>query len=356
MAESISDGIPSSTEEVKVVRGLNPDLVSLLSKNKAGELAGVVYNRPEQGTITITRTSMETLSSRISLVLNAYQAVATSSQQSVDMIHLTSDCSKEEARAMVAAYNKSFRHCCFSYIEDIHLIHLFSLSQSETRHAKQQIMDKVLLTINLVSGQKLCLMKGNIVKQDTCAIVNSANSSLVHGGGVSMALDKASHSALGKASKKYVKEYGEVPEGQVAVTTGGGDLKCKWVIHAIPPSYTKRRTPESCKRLMCELVENVLCKAEELGVATIALPPLGTGNNKIKVDIAGSAIISSVLGHQYKHNSSLQEIRVVIIDDPTFTEFSRLFANRQSGHPASSSFVSSSSLDSSVSSSFCTQQ
>ena len=354
VAESFSNGMSHSSEEVRVVRGLNPDLVSLLGKNKAGELSGVVYNRPEQGAITITRTSMETLSSRISLVLSTYQGVANSSQQSVDMIHLASDCSKQEAHAMVDAYNKRFRHCYFSYIEDVHLIHMFSLFQAEARHAKQKITEEMHLTVHLPGGRKLFLRKGDIVKQDTCAIVNSANSRLVHGGGVAWALNKASHSALGEASKRYVQEHGEVPEGQVAVTTGGGDLKCKWVIHAVSPSYTKKRTAESCKRLMCELVENVLCKAEELGVATIALPPLGTGNNKIKVDIAGSAIISAVLDHPYKQNDSLREIRVVIIDDQTFVEFSRLFAGQKSEESFSSSFVSSSADNST--SSYCISQ
>lgn len=335
-AEAISDEVSFSSDAIRVVRGLNPDLVSLLSKNKVGELAGVMYNSPEQGAVTISHTSTETLSSRIFLVLSAYQEIANSRQQNVHVIHLASDCPKHEAHALVAAYNKSFQQCCFSYVEDIHAIHIFSLCGSEFHHAKQQIKDEMRHTIHVAGGRKLCLRKGNIVKQDACAIVSAANSHLMHGGGVSLAMNKASHSALEKASKAYVQEHGEVPEGQVAVTSGGGDLKCRWVIHAVAPSYLgRKRTSQSCEILMHEVVENVLCKAEELGVATIALPPLGTGNNNIKIKLAGSAIISSILSHEYKRNDCLREIQIVIIDDPTFAEFSQLFAKQKSGQSSS---------------------
>ena len=77
------------------------------------------------------------------------------------------------------------------------------------------------------------LIQGDITEQDTEAIVNAANERLIPGGGVDGAIHrKGGPSILEELRAKYT----HCPTGQ-AVITGAGNLKAKYVIHAVGPIY-----------------------------------------------------------------------------------------------------------------------
>lgn len=68
------------------------------------------------------------------------------------------------------------------------------------------------------------------------AITNAANSNLWHGKGVAGAIKKKGGYAIHQESSEYVKKYGKVPTGSCCYTSGG-NLKCKYVIHAVGPIW-----------------------------------------------------------------------------------------------------------------------
>ena len=75
---------------------------------------------------------------------------------------------------------------------------------------------------------KIKLVKGDITELAVDAIVNAANAHLQMGGGVAGAiLRKGGQSIQDKCDK-----IGFTPVGQAAIT-GGGNLKAKYVIHAM---------------------------------------------------------------------------------------------------------------------------
>jgi O-acetyl-ADP-ribose deacetylase (regulator of RNase III) len=83
----------------------------------------------------------------------------------------------------------------------------------------------------IANGTRLQVRQGDITEEDVDAIVNAANEHLAHGGGVAGAISRAGGHDIQKESNQWVKKYGIVETGQVAVT-GPGRMICKCVIHA----------------------------------------------------------------------------------------------------------------------------
>jgi O-acetyl-ADP-ribose deacetylase (regulator of RNase III) len=112
------------------------------------------------------------------------------------------------------------------------------------------------------------LRHGNIALLNVDAIVNAANEHLGFGAGVAGAI-------LQEGGDKIQKECNEIGfcEAGSAVLTSGGQLKAKYVIHAVGPMYGEGN--ESAK--LSSAVKASLTLAEENGVHSIAFPAIGAG-------------------------------------------------------------------------------
>src|SRR5512136_1323948 len=87
-------------------------------------------------------------------------------------------------------------------------------------------MDDVLLG----DGKRIKIVEGNIALLDCEAVVNAANKYLQLGGGVAGAI--RTHG--GPRIQEECDQFAPINVGQ-AVITGGGNLKAKYVIHAVGP-------------------------------------------------------------------------------------------------------------------------
>ncbi len=112
------------------------------------------------------------------------------------------------------------------------------------------------------------VLEADISRLPVDAVVNAANNHFWMGGGVAGALKRAG----GDAIEKEAMAQGPKPPGQ-AVTTGGGRLPAKHVIHAAVMGQDLRTGAD----LIREAAANSLKEAERLGASSLAFPALGTG-------------------------------------------------------------------------------
>ncbi len=117
---------------------------------------------------------------------------------------------------------------------------------------------------------------GDITKENVCAIVNAANSSLLGGGGVDGAIHRAGGPEILEACKKIRHErYPDgLPTGE-SVVTGAGNLPSRYVIHTVGPIY--HQCAEHCAELLASCYRESLKLADSLGCKDIAFPAISTG-------------------------------------------------------------------------------
>ena len=189
-----------------------------------------------------------------------------------------------------------------------------------------------VLSIN--KGCKLTVKRSNIVEY-VDAIVNAANSRLDHAAGVAGALKKASNGELQKVSDAYVRNHGQAPVGGAAVTSAGGKLKCKHVIHAVGPMASSQMTDFQCSQLIYQAISNSLIEADKMKATSISFPALSTGIYAVNKSLAADAIFQAILKFHYTSSKILKDIRIVILDEDTYSVFAQhLLAVKAAGTEA----------------------
>jgi len=154
------------------------------------------------------------------------------------------------------------------------------------------------------------VVQGDITHQETEAIGNAANSALAGGGGV----DGAIHRAGGPSIMSELKaKYKGCPTGS-AVITGGGNLKAKYVIHAVGPRYSG-----SAKD--AELLFSAYRKSLELctqnKISSIAFPSISTGIYGYPVEGASQIALKTVMDY-LKDHPEIKLVRFVLFDSNTY--------------------------------------
>jgi len=119
-----------------------------------------------------------------------------------------------------------------------------------------------------IGNSTLELVEGDITGMQTEAIVNAANARLVLGGGVAGAIRR-------KGGPQIQEECNKIGGTFVggAVKTTGGDLKAKYVIHAVGPRMGEGNEDEKLKNATL----NSLKLADEETIKSISLPAISTG-------------------------------------------------------------------------------
>ena len=115
------------------------------------------------------------------------------------------------------------------------------------------------------------IIRHDITKMKTDAVVNAANTALQAGGGVCGAIFKAAGSAKLKAA---CDRLAPIATGE-AVITPGFDLPARFIVHTVGPVYQNGRHGEKEKLQAC--YQNSLKLAAENNCGSIAFPLISSG-------------------------------------------------------------------------------
>ena len=150
---------------------------------------------------------------------------------------------------------------------------------------------------------------GDITKEDTDAIVNAANGTLLGGGGVDGAIHRAGGKAILEECRQIRRErYPDgLPTGQAVITTAG-KLPAKHVIHTVGPVY--RRGGREQAELLAACYRNSLALAASNGLTTIAFPAISTGVYGYPQDEAAN-VAARAIEEFLDAESVIQEIRLI---------------------------------------------
>jgi len=166
-----------------------------------------------------------------------------------------------------------------------------------------------------INNQTLELHQGDITLEEVDAIVNAANSSLAGGGGVDGAIHRRGGPAIMAETKEKFPDG--CPTGSAVISTAG-NLRAKWVIHAVGPVWSGGHRGEA------ELLAAAVGRCLELAVAhecrSIALPALSTGAYRYPMDQAARVALGTAIDFLRRHGRP-ELVRFVLFDAGAYGAF-----------------------------------
>ena len=177
-----------------------------------------------------------------------------------------------------------------------------------------------------INQTRLSVIQGDITRQDTDAIVNAANSSLMGGGGVDGAIHRTGGPAILEECKQIVAKQGRLPIGQAVITTGG-NLKARFVIHTVGPIWHGGSQGEP--DLLASAYRESLKVAAENNLVSISFPSISTGAYGYPVAQAAEVALNTVVSFLSEQATSIKEVVFVLFDSATFASYSSALGDLQ---------------------------
>lgn len=170
-----------------------------------------------------------------------------------------------------------------------------------------------------ISGRRLELVTGDITQQRVDAIANAANASLVGGGGVDGAIHRAAGPAL---MRELRRRYPAGTPTGTAVETSAGELRARWVLHAVGPRWRGGEHGEA--EQLAAAYRSCLELCDQLGATSVAFPAISLGIYGYPLNEGARIAVEIVAGH-LRGETSLELARFVLRPD-TFPAFQAALA------------------------------
>ncbi len=169
--------------------------------------------------------------------------------------------------------------------------------------------------------EQFSVIKGDIVRVKTQAIVNAANTSLLGGGGV----DGAIHRAAGKELLLECETLGGCPTGEAKITSGY-KLRAEYVIHTPGPIWRGGTRGEA--ELLANCYRNSLKLAQEHDITSISFPSISTGVYRYPVEQAAEIAVREIMTF-LENNKDMEKVQMVCFDEATYRAYEKALKNYQ---------------------------
>ncbi len=161
-----------------------------------------------------------------------------------------------------------------------------------------------------IGKTKISLVQGDITLQETEAIVNAANTSLLGGGGVDGAIHRAGGPKILEECKAIRAKQGGCPTGEAVITTGG-NMATEYVIHTVGPVWSGGNRNEN--QLLRNAYYNSLNLAKENEIKSISFPSISTGVYRFPKERAVQIALTTAL--EFIQEYDFEEIRFVLFSE-----------------------------------------
>ena len=155
------------------------------------------------------------------------------------------------------------------------------------------------------------LVQGDITELETDAIVNAANGQLVLGGGVAGAIRRKG----GPAIQAECNEKAPIRAGDAVITTGG-DLKAKYVIHAVGPRMGEGDEDEKLRNATL----NSLKAADENDLASVGFCAISTGIFGYPIVRCAKVMLETTMDY-LKEETGLERVVFCLYDVKSYEVF-----------------------------------
>lgn len=141
---------------------------------------------------------------------------------------------------------------------------------------------------------RIIIVQGDITREETDAIVNAANRSLLGGGGV----DGAIHRVAGPELLEECRTLHGCETGDAKIT-GGYELSARYVIHTVGPVWHGGNHRE--EELLASCYRRTLEVASKNNVKTMAFPSISTGAYRFPLKRAAYIALNEIIRYLDGH-------------------------------------------------------
>jgi O-acetyl-ADP-ribose deacetylase (regulator of RNase III) len=185
-------------------------------------------------------------------------------------------------------------------------------------------MANIIFKKELHPNRTLKLIHGDLTEVMVDVIVNAANAHLQHGGGVAGAIVRKGGKTIQHESDAWVREFGKVAHDKPALTTAGA-LPSQFIIHAVGPVWGEGDEEQK----LHTAVYHALSLADSRHFRSLALPAISTGIFGFPKELGAQTILDAILDFLQDYpETSLSDIQIVLIDQPSVDVFARELSHR----------------------------
>lgn len=317
---------------------LDTNSLFLLQNTDMGKIPGVLY-KCETGEVQIESESSEKTELAAEKFRNAYMVVM---KQKVSVgVDVAAELMESTVEKIIASQTSQ---CALLYDGIDSSIQVLGLSAREVMQAKVSLeaaLHKAVdpgkttatdrqraasdasmqtsKTVQLSARMNLTVRIGDLGLEDAEFLVCPNSSNLACKDGPVKLVNELSYGSVARQCKDFITKHGLLGFGHSVVTKGGGNLKCKYVIHANSGVSSSGDVYQTLKRLVVQALK----MATQKGAPSIAFSPLtSSGWAEADIDVVAQTMISTLTEFaSQKKRQKLRDIRIIVKDQNVFDSF-----------------------------------